>query len=243
MTTGSGFRFKQFQIYHDQCAMKVGTDGVLLGAWADVTKANAILDLGCGTGLIALMLAQRTTANCQIVGVEIEENAYRQALENVAMSPWPQRVSIVHQNIADFCQNSSQQFDLIVANPPYFATASKCRDDHRETARYLGKSSHLAWLMAANHCLTTQGKIQFVLPFQAGELLLQQVKTMVTDLVCDEICEVTTKEGKTAQRMLLSFMKSSNKVVPKQTKLTIYTEQHQYHSDVIPMFQPFYLKL
>lgn len=241
--TRSGFQFKQFQIYHDRCAMKVGTDGVLLGAWADITGANHILDLGCGTGLIALMLAQRTAESCAIVGVEIEENAYQQALENVALSAWQSRISIFHQDVMNFCQQTQQKFDLIVANPPYFATASKCRDSHRETARYLGDVSHLDWLIAAANCLAEQGKIQFVLPLSAGMQLLQQLTLLNNGLTCVEICEVITKQNKAPQRILLSFMRHADHLTVKRSQLTIYTEQHQYHADVIPMFQPFYLKL
>ncbi|OBW92253.1 hypothetical protein QV01_05285 [Gallibacterium genomosp. 3] len=243
MTKRAGFQFKQFIIYHDRCAMKVGTDGVLLGAWADVIEAKTVLDLGCGTGLIALMLAQRTASQSRIVGVEIEENAYQQAQENVVMSPWADKVSIIQDNVVHFCQHTSQQFDLIVANPPYFATANKCRDDHREMARYLGNSSHLEWLIAASHCVTEQGKIQFVLPFAAGIQLLEQVTAQNVPLHCERLCEVITKQGKTAQRILLSFVKGQRSALPISSQLTIYTEQHQYHEDVIPLFQPFYLKL
>ncbi|MFC0322838.1 tRNA1(Val) (adenine(37)-N6)-methyltransferase [Gallibacterium melopsittaci] len=239
----SGFQFKQFKIYHDQCAMKVGTDGVLLGAWADISHTYSILDLGCGTGLIALMLAQRTSENCQITAVEIENNAYRQAVENVAMSPWQERVNVIHGDVVEFCQQTTQRFDLIVANPPYFATANKCRDDSREMARYLGNSSHLAWLKAARACLSERGKIQFVLPFAAGMTLLQQLQAEDIGLTCEHLCKVVTKVGKSPQRILLSFVRSELRSETKSSQLTIYTEQHQYHSDVIPIFQPFYLKL
>ncbi|KGQ41266.1 SAM-dependent methyltransferase [Gallibacterium anatis] len=243
MAKAACFQFKQFKIYHDRCAMKVGTDGVLLGAWADVAGANRILDLGCGTGLIALMLAQRSAADCQIVGVEIEENAYCQALDNVAISPWSARVTIYHQSMQQFCQQSSQRFDLIVANPPYFESASQCRDQSRETARYVGDLSHLDWLLAAENCLSVKGKIQFVLPFQAGICLQQQLSATSSKLCCTEVCHVITKEGKMPQRMLLTFAFLTNKTSPKQSELTIYDQQHCYHSDVIPMFKPFYLKL
>ena len=109
------FSFKQFTVYHDRCAMKVGTDGVLLGAWTDVSGACDILDVGTGTGLIALMLAQRSEAH--IVAVDIDEDAVKQAKENVEKSPWPGRIEVERHDIC--CFNSDIRYDVIVSNPPY----------------------------------------------------------------------------------------------------------------------------
>lgn len=111
------FSFKQFTVYHDRCAMKVGTDGVLLGAWADVSGARDILDIGTGTGLIALMLAQRSEAH--IMAVDIDEDAVKQAKENVEKSPWPGRIEVERHDIC--CFNSDIRYDVIVSNPPYFS--------------------------------------------------------------------------------------------------------------------------
>ena len=110
------FSFKQFTVYHDRCAMKVGTDGVLLGAWTDVSGARDILDIGTGTGLIALMLAQRSEAH--IMAVDIDEDAVKQAKENVEKSPWPGRIEVERHDIC--CFNSDIRYDVIVSNPPYF---------------------------------------------------------------------------------------------------------------------------
>ena len=116
MGRNSGFTFKQFHVAHDLCAMKVGTDGILLGAWAPVTNARRILDNGSGSGRIALMLAQRSPADCRIDAVELDSNAARQARENAAASPWHERVTVIESAIQTY---QAAPYDLIVSNPPY----------------------------------------------------------------------------------------------------------------------------
>lgn len=108
------FKFKQFTVYQDRCAMKVGTDGTLLGAWTDVTKSRTILDIGTGTGLIALMLAQRSLTT-QITAIDIDIDSVMQAESNVALSPWRDRIKILSSSLQDF---NGSGYDTIVSNPP-----------------------------------------------------------------------------------------------------------------------------
>ena len=117
------FRFKQFTVWHDRCAMKVGTDGVLIGAWCDVDACRRILDVGCGTGLISLMIAQRTPDRTMIEGVEIDAVAAEQAAENTDRSPWKNRLRIHTSDFLDFATSAIVRYDHIVSNPPYIATA------------------------------------------------------------------------------------------------------------------------
>ncbi|PVX41358.1 tRNA1Val (adenine37-N6)-methyltransferase [Pasteurella langaaensis DSM 22999] len=236
MAKSQGFSFKQFHINHDRCAMKVGTDGILLGAWADVSQASSCLDLGTGSGLIALMLAQRTL-NTQIVGVEIDPDAAQQACENVKNSPWAERVQIVQQDIALFakkCGQNGQLFDVIVANPPYFPQGVDCISDARNTARYTALLSHLDWLLHAEQCLAPNGTIHFVLPFAQGENLLN-----LTALFCIRRCDVVTKLGKAPQRILLSFAREKQEC--EHTELVIYDEHNQYTAEFRQLTQDFYL--
>ncbi|ACX81598.2 tRNA (adenine-N6)-methyltransferase [Aggregatibacter actinomycetemcomitans D11S-1] len=230
-----GFQFKQFRVNHDRCAMKVGTDGILLGAWANVTQAKQILDLGCGSGLIALMLAQRSSAESRICAVEIDPAAAQQAQENVSASPWKDKIQVYQQNIETFCAQSKHAFDLIVANPPYFQTGVDCRNEARNTARYLASQSHLHWLETAASCLASKGKISFVLPLEAGETLLK-----TTALYCVERCYVTTKQGKMPQRMLLTFAMQPQPL--QHSRLIIYDAHHRYHDDFVALTREFYLK-
>ena len=129
----SYFRFKQFTIHQEKCAMKVGTDGCLLGAWVDLSQSQRILDVGCGSGLIAIMTAQRCT-NVTITGIEIDNEAASQATENAESSPWAERIEIICEDFLKF--TPEQQFDTIVSNPPYFSNSLKCPNDKRNKARH-----------------------------------------------------------------------------------------------------------
>ncbi|HDR0620068.1 tRNA1(Val) (adenine(37)-N6)-methyltransferase [Pasteurella multocida] len=230
----NGFTFKQFHIDHHRCAMKVGTDGILLGAWADLSQAERILDLGTGTGLIALMLAQRSTKESEIHAVELDQAAYLQAQANIHASPWAQRVHVYQQDAAEFCRNAVNKFDLIVANPPYFPQGVDCATPQRDLARYTATHRHVDWLNWASHCLSEQGKISMVLPFEAGETLLKQ-----SALYCIARCEVITKKGKAPQRLLLTFSLQAQPLQPSQ--LIIYDESNRYHPDFIGLTKDFYL--
>jgi len=130
------FKFKQFSINQDKTAMKVGTDGVLLGAWTP-TNHNpfSILDIGTGTGLIALMLAQRTTAE-QIDALEIDEDAYEQAVDNFENSPWSDRLFCFHAGLDEFIEEPEDEYDLIVSNPPFYSEDYKTENEQRDLARF-----------------------------------------------------------------------------------------------------------
>ena len=113
------FKFKQFEIKQDGCAMKVGTDGVLLGAWADVSNTTEVLDIGTGTGVIAIMIAQRAM-NANIDGVEIDEEACTTCNENMKNSPFSKRLKSIHSSLQDYAKVTRKEYDLIVCNPPFF---------------------------------------------------------------------------------------------------------------------------
>ncbi len=157
-----GFRFKKFMIMHDQCAMKVGTDGVLLGAWVDVPATGAILDVGTGSGLIAIMCAQRTEA--AVHGIEIDEKAYRQAEDNKNKCPWKNRISIWHDSLQHFTAVTTLQFDLIVSNPPYFRKSLKSPLKERTWARHDDKLDYESLLFYSSQLLRPDGRLAIILP-------------------------------------------------------------------------------
>ncbi|MFW5831965.1 MAG: tRNA1(Val) (adenine(37)-N6)-methyltransferase, partial [Prolixibacteraceae bacterium] len=128
------FQFKQFKIIQKKSAMRVGTDGVLLGAWTGISGARQILDVGTGTGLIAIMLAQRS--NAKITGVEIEKNAAREAFTNALQSPWRERINILHASFQEFTAAAPGKFDLVVSNPPFFINDKRPADIHKSVARH-----------------------------------------------------------------------------------------------------------
>lgn len=240
----AGFQFKQFFIAHDHCAMKVNTDGILLGAIADVSHAQRILDLGTGSGLIAIMLAQRTACNTKIIGVELEEKAFTQAQQNAKNSPWTERISILQADISQL--NFTQPFDLIVSNPPYFEHSLASRNTQRDLAR-TATQSHLTWLANAKQWLTVTGKICFILPLESAEKLVKQAKSL--ELNCIEKWFIHTKAGKAPKRAIVTFSPVApivQQTVPTddhtvQKSLEIYQANNEYSVEFKTLTQDFYL--
>lgn len=192
------FRFKQFEVHQQRSAMKVGTDGVLIGAWASVGEGtHRILDIGTGTGLIALMLAQRS-AEAQVVGVEIDAESVEQARENVACSPWNDRITIVGSSVQEF--DADQKFDLIVSNPPYFVDSQKCPDEGRTTARHTDTLSFAELMQSASRLLSPDGRFAVIIPAEAA---MSVIAAGALHLV--RRCDVRTKPSGQPKRVMLEF--------------------------------------
>jgi tRNA1Val (adenine37-N6)-methyltransferase len=156
------FSFKQFTIYQDQTAMKVGTDGVLLGSWTATDHVSRILDIGSGTGLIAIMLAQRSTA--RIDGVEIEKNACLQSRKNAAGSPWHDRINLYHDSIQLFSSATSLRYDVIVSNPPFFQNSLKPLEKSRSMAKHNVGLDYPTLLLCSARLLAPGGQLSVILP-------------------------------------------------------------------------------
>lgn len=168
----NGFTFKQFFVAHDRCAMKVGTDGILLGAWAPVAQARRVLDIGSGSALIALMLAQRTPDAVIIDAVELDADAAQQAQENVAQSPWAARIQVHAQDIAAFAADCPQRYSLIVSNPPYYPPDVACATSQRDAARSTSTLDHLSLLRSAAQLIEEEGFFCVVLPEAVGQNMI-----------------------------------------------------------------------
>lgn len=231
----NGFQFKQFFIAHDRCAMRVSTDGILLGAIANVEQATQILDLGTGTGLVAIMLAQRTQVQqSKITAVEIETQAFEQACENIRDCPWAERIQIQQEDVLE--SKFSPCMDLIVANPPYFEGSLTSRSLERDLARKVSQS-HLSWLNQAKKWLSANGRITLILPFEAGQKLLLQ--SSENGLFCVEKWHICTKTGNPPKRCILTF--SLIKADCIEYVLDIYQANGQYSSAFKQLTSPFYL--
>ena len=192
------FRFKQFEVQQQRSAMKVGTDGVLIGAWVSVQPDDrAILDIGTGTGLIALMLAQRSP-EAKVVGVEIDPESVAQACENVDRSPWSDRVEIVESAVQDF--SSDERFDLIVSNPPYFVDSQKCPDEGRNKARHTDTLSFAELMHSAARLLKPEGRFAVIVPAEAA---LSVIAAGSLHLV--RRCDVRSKPTGQPKRVMLEF--------------------------------------
>ncbi|CNG99795.1 tRNA(1)(Val) (adenine(37)-N(6))-methyltransferase TrmN [Yersinia pekkanenii] len=234
---GGGFTFKQFFVAHDRCAMKVGTDGVLLGAWVPVEKAHKALDIGCGSGLIALMIAQRLASEVLIDGVELEPDAAQQASSNVALSPWAARVRIYQQDVHQFAENHPHQYDLIVSNPPYFAPAIACRDEARDIARYTGSLTHDALLNCAEKLITENGVFCVVLPHSLGIELTGLAVQQNWFVRCQ--VDVRDRPGKPLHRMLLMLSRQSGEM--EHQHLALRQSEGVYSPEFCQLISEFYL--
>ncbi|MDX7822990.1 tRNA1(Val) (adenine(37)-N6)-methyltransferase [Aeromonas caviae] len=236
MGRNNGFTFKQFHIDHDRCAMKVGTDGILLGAWAPVDSARRVLDIGTGSGLIALMLAQRSTNDCHIDGVELDKDAAMQAQENVAASPWRERVTIIESAIQGY---QADPYDLIVANPPYFVAGQSFRDPARAMARHTGALDSHALLAACDRLLAPDGQVALVVPTAMADEIL----CISADYDLHAVCytAVITRAGKEANRVLLLLGRGLNRC--DRSEIVIHSADGTYSDRYIQLTSPFYLKM
>ena len=230
------FRFKQFAIFHDRCAMKVGTDGTLLGAWTDTADTQRILDIGTGTGLIALMLAQRSMAH--IDAVEIDEDACLQARENVARSPWSDRIQVYHCPIQDYATTCPVRYDLIVSNPPFFENAYKAPKKVRAIARHSDRLEKVDLLQAATQLLSENGRLAVIYPTEEAQIFHQKAEAF--GLFCHRKLYVKPTLKIPIKRVLMEL--SQSQLPYQETTLTIQTASHSYTPEFINLIKDFYLK-
>lgn len=232
----NGFTFKQFFVAHDRCAMKVGTDGVLLGAWAPVANAQHILDIGSGSGLVALMLAQRSPA-ANIDAVELEASAAQQANENFIESPWAERLHVFAEDINQFALTHAQHYDVIVSNPPYFESAVACRDEARTTARYTETLTHDALLDCARALIKPDGQFCVVLPYDIG--LAFERNAQSRGWFTGQRVDIRDRPGKPLNRMLLVLSLHPQQAIVQE--LAIREELNVYSNEFRQLITDFYL--
>lgn len=216
--------------------MKVGTDGVLLGAWAACAKAQRVLDVGTGSGLIALMLAQRTHDSCQIDGIDIDGGAYEQASANFAASPWATRLHATQADLLAWPDDA--RYDLIVSNPPYFPHGPDIACEQRRLARYSDTLDGLRVIESGQPRLTEQGSIALVLPYEYALGLLEA--GTLAEMHLWRRCDVVTKRGQPPHRMLLQLAQQPQPV--EHTQLTLHAEQG-YSEQFIALTREFYLRM
>lgn len=232
------FEFKQFTVWQNHAAMRVGTDGVLLGAWANTYNAQNILDIGTGTGLIALMLAQRSNAN--IHAIDIDKSAIIDATYNFEQSVWANRLSFSLNSLNDFTQSTNQQYDVIVCNPPFFTNSIKPDCKKRELARHNNSLSFDELATNAAKLLNPNGRLNVILPAESERTF--KIAASEARLFASRICRVKPKPSKAPKRVLIELMFESDHA--EESELTIETEQHHVYT---PHFKAlvceFYLSL
>jgi tRNA1Val (adenine37-N6)-methyltransferase len=234
--SNSYFQFKQFTIEQDGCAMKVGTDGCLLGGWFDCSKSRRILDIGTGSGLIAIMAAQRCGA--EITGIEIDGAAAEQARENARNSPWGDRIGIVECDILQYCTDIP--FDTIVSNPPYFVNSLKCDGEARTLARHSDSLGCESFFRKASSLLTPEGQVSIVIPCDIlGDW---QDAAALNGFSASRITYIKTTPRKAPKRVLVEFVRAYSCMAVTAT-LILEDEPGTYSKEAQEILRDFYLKI
>ena len=233
------FQFKQFAIQQDKCAMKIGTDAVLLGAWCPIeNNPFSILDIGAGTGILALMLAQRTDAE-QIDAIEIDESAYEQCVDNFENSPWSDRLFCFHAGLDEFVEEPEDEYDLIISNPPFYTDDFKSENEKRDLARFEDALPFEDLIEAVDLFLSENGIFAVIIPFKEQDDFLLLCENF--DLFPFKITHVKGTPTSEIKRSLIAFSRIEaefeiNELVIENSR-NVYTEQY------ITLTKDFYLKM
>ena len=241
------FTFKQFTIAQDRCAMKIGTDGVLLGAWASIDhNPYSILDIGSGTGIISLMLAQRSIAD-NIEAIELDDAAYEQCTENFEASTWADRLFCFHAGFDEFVDeyatdetDEDELYDLIVSNPPFYAEDVTSGNEARDNARQNTSLPFNELLSGASKLLSKNGIFSTIIPFKEEEEFVKLAATF--QLFPKRITRVKGNANAEVKRSLLEFTKKLSSNL-KTEGLVIEKDRHIYTEDYINLTKDFYLKM
>lgn len=233
------FTFKEFTVNQDRCAMKIGTDGVLLGAWATIEhNPFSILDIGTGTGILSLMLAQRSHAET-IEAIEIDDAAFEQAAGNFEDSPWGDRLFCYHAGFNEFVEEIDDKYDLIVSNPPFYSENYKTENPQRDLARFTDALPFEHLLHGTAKLLDDNGRASFIIPFSEEVNFISLAEKM--NLYPNRITRVKGTNTSEIKRSLLEF--SFTKTAIDSSELIIETSRHQYTEDYINLTKYFYLKM
>lgn len=233
------FQFKQFTVNQDRCAMKIGTDSVLLGAWASLDhNPFSVLDIGAGTGVLSLMIAQRSNAEL-IDALEIDSDAYEQCVENFEQSPWGDRLFCYHASLDEFTNEIDDQYDLIISNPPFYSEDSKTNIPERDLARFQDAMPFQHLLQCASKLLSENGLFSVIIPYKEELNFIQLASDF--SLFPNRILHVKGAENTPIKRSLIEFSFLEKTVI--SSNLIIETERHNYTKEYIDLTKDFYLKM
>lgn len=234
--SNQAFVFKQFKICQDKCAMKVGTDAVLLGAWVNATTAKNILDIGTGTGIIALMLAQKSEA--AIDAIDIDSNAFEQVTENISESKWHSRIHAHHISLQQYAQRTDKKYDLIVSNPPYFVDSSKALEEARTNARHTDQLPFSDLLNGVLRLLHIDGTFYVILPTKESQLFREMAE--VHELFLTKLTRVITRTDKPEKRLLMKF-EFTQKPLEEDSITIEQDERHSYTEEYKELTRDYYI--
>ncbi|ARV10042.1 tRNA (adenine-N(6)-)-methyltransferase [Winogradskyella sp. PC-19] len=233
------FKFKEFSINQDRSAMKIGTDGVLLGAWTSIrNQPFSILDIGAGTGILSLMLAQRSNAQV-IEAIEIDDNAYEQCADNFENSPWSDRLFCYHASLLEYTEEIEEQYDIIICNPPFYSEDYKTEKISRDLARFQDAMPFEHLIFSVSQFLAEGGVFSVVIPNKEEEKLVELASKV--GLSPKRILHVKGNPEAEVKRSLIEF--SFNDEELKTSELIIENDRHNYTEDYINLTKDFYLKM
>ena len=240
MSSSKSFQFKKFSIEQDKCPMKIGTDGVLLGAWANVEHCQKALDIGSGSGVIALMIAQRATG-AHITAIEIDENSSKQAEHNMSTSPFAERLKLHNCSIQDFAKNANDSFDLIVCNPPFFSGGTFSNNQARKEVRHTIKLPNGDLLRCAKSLLAANGKFCVILPYIEGLRFKELAESY--GLYVNKITSVRGKVDKPVERLLIEFQNNKPENCEEDDLTLQIGGRHEYSEEYVNLTREFYLNM
>lgn len=232
------FNFKQFGIRQEYSGMKVGTDSILLGAWVNTQNVRKLLDIGTGTGILALMMGQRSKAI--IDAVEINKNACLEASNNIKSSPWEERIRIIESSFKDFYQAkkvTKSQYDLIILNPPYYSDSIPARTSERTQARHNSTLTTSELLKGVEVLLKPVGRLCLILPYTEGTKFVGEAKK--AGLFLERLLQVKSNPNKPVHRLVMEFGRLPGK--PEELELTIRNEDQGYTNEYVNLTKDFYL--
>ncbi|WP_179004426.1 tRNA1(Val) (adenine(37)-N6)-methyltransferase [Winogradskyella forsetii] len=233
------FKFKQFTVNQDRCAMKIGTDGVLLGAWTSIeNNPYSVLDIGAGTGVLSLMIAQRSDAET-IEALEIDDDAFEQCSENFENSDWADRLFCYHASLLEFVEEIEDKYDLIICNPPFYSEDYKTDSKARDLARFNDAMPFEHLIYAVVNLLSDTGLFSVVIPYKEETNFVNLASKV--GLFPKRIRHVKGNPNSEIKRSLLEFSFEETEI--KTSELVIETARHQYTEAYINLTQEFYLKM
>lgn len=233
------FEFKQFSVKQDKCAMKIGTDSVLLGAWVNMEKEGRVLDVGTGTGILSLMLSQRYT--CYIDAIEIESDAAEQAMDNFNNSPWRNYLNVVNSSFQDYVSTCKSTYELIISNPPYFTSGDTSGRENRANARHTVSLNLTSLLELSSRILNPSGTISLILPYDTRRLLSEVISK--TNLWLSRETLIKPNPDSAPERMLIELSNRMPASIERKGMFIEYPDRGGYSEEFIGLTQAYYLKL
>ena len=231
------FQFKQFSIEDDQSTMKVGTDAVLLGSWIHLEDEKSILEIGTGSGIISLMLAQRTSA--QIQAIDIDEKSVIQAIHNFQKSPWASQIKVKHCSLSDFTKSESKKFDLIVSNPPFFINSLKSPFKNKNRSKHTDELTYEELAHGIANLLTPKGKASLILPYTESKHFIDIA--LIENIYLNKQLKIKPKDSKKINRVLVEF--SFNKSELEENEIYLREENNEFSEAYKTLSKNYYLNL